>query len=298
MSNRIPYRYVPTGQLESSWGYHLDCAWSGLFDPNASAAFYGDIFTSTFKGVVGPHDLGICHSVMLPGEAYALRFSGIPVIEAKSLEASIVRSFRHVFTLSSYFQDLLRSHGFQNVKGPLLYPPPLLKRKKPQKSSRKQVVIAQRFSEEKLPLLVMEVARNMPDINFIFVHALEPREPYVTWLQLASRNVSSQIFPTRDQYTEFIANSDCGLVISARDNFGVSVLECLSLGVPCVAPRLFAFPELIKDSFCLYEPYSLIDVERAIRYALNCSGSARAPWTIEESTVHLQEEIKKICVNA
>lgn len=276
----IDYRYIPTDLDEGSWGHELDRSWGPLFNPRAQRAFHADVFRVIGRDPPGPDDAGLCHSLAMPGESYAWRFAHLPAGEILGLETTAIASFCRVFTLSEYFRGVLMEHGLRNVAGVLLYPTPRIR---PTDGVERRVVVAQRFSEEKMPLLVLALARRMPDVEFVFVHAHEPEGLYRIWLDLAGRNTSFRSFPSKTEYYQFLARSACGLVATFRDNFGVSALDCLAAGRPYVAPDGFAYRELIEDRLCLYEPYSLSDMERAVRHALAIPGHVRPPWTHEQA---------------
>jgi hypothetical protein len=277
---KLDYRYVPTGQGEGGWGWHLDACWAPLFDPGASRAFYADVYACIGQPKPGPEDVGVVHSFAVPGESYLWRFGDAGGDEVRGLLFDLVSSFRSVFALSDFFATALRAEGVTNVAGTLRYPPLAAR---PPAASSGRVVIAQRLSEEKLPLVVLQLARATPDIEFVFVSAEPPQGAYRLWLELAPRNVSFRSFPRRDDYLDYLSRAGCGFVATACDNFGVAALECLALGKPYVAPRWFAYPEFIRDPRLLYEPYAIADMQRALRYALQRSAAVASPWTLEDS---------------
>jgi glycosyltransferase involved in cell wall biosynthesis len=282
----IRYRYVSTGQGEGSWGHELDRRWAPLFDPAAPRAFYADVLSVIGRPPPGPEDAGLCHSIALPGESYTWRLAHLPTPEIVAHEKTAISGFQRVYALSRYFLATLRERGIANAAGVLLYPTPPAPR-----AARvaRRAIVAQRFSEEKMPALVIELARRMPDVDFVFTSAEPPEGLYRVWLDLAPANVSVRCFPRKVDYYEFVAGSGCGFVATLRDNFGVSALDCLAAGRPYVAPDLFAYPEIVQDRACLYEPFSLRDMERAIRHALSRTDPAEPPWTAEEAARHLEE---------
>lgn len=284
----INFRFVPTGLDEDSWGWELDRTWAPLFNPQADRAFYADVFRMPSDDEVGREDVGICHSVLLPGESYAWRLAHLSAAEIMTIEHETIRKFRRVYTLSKYFHNVLSSCGLKNVAGVIRYPPPVIE---PAHEIQRRVIIAQRLSEEKLPLLVLELARRMPDMAFVFVHAREPEGLYRIWIDSATPNVSFQCFRSRAEYYRFLAQSGCGLVATVRDNFGVSGLECLAAGRPYVAPDAFAYRELVSDANCLYEPFSLSSMERAVRYASSLTKGCGLPWSRSDAVAHLTRKL-------
>jgi hypothetical protein len=155
----------------------------------------------------------------------------------------------------------------------------------PPKSPR--VVISQRFSEEKFPLIAMMVAELMPDVEFVFTRPDPLPLKYAGWLATAPRqNVKFELCPSKKELRKVIQESSCGFVVTGRDNFGVIGLEVLAQGRPFVAPKAFAFPEYVRPEF-LYEPYCLKDIIKRIYRAIE-TGTAWAPWDLDESIQSLQ----------
>jgi glycosyltransferase involved in cell wall biosynthesis len=282
----IGYRYVPVGRGEGSWGYELDRALARHFDPGARPAFHADVFASLeYAEPPGPGDAGICHSLAMPGEPHlsGLLKDGRPRA-LRDAELAWLSKFDSIFTLSAYFRGILERHDVTNVKGVLKYPTPAVRRSREIFS---RVVVSQRFSPEKAPLLVLELAGRMPDVAFTFTSPAPPSGILASWLELAADNVATKCFPRKRDYYEYLGASQCGFVATLRDNFGVSGLDCLAAGRPYIAPDLFAYRELVTDPECLYEPFCLHDMERAVRHALAVEGDVEPPWTHEAAIDHL-----------
>jgi hypothetical protein len=283
----IGYRYVSVGRGEGSWGYELDRALARHFDPGARHAFHADVFSSLeCAQPPGPGDAGICHSLAMPGEPH---LSGLLKDRRpralRDAELAWLSKFDSIFTLSAYFRAVLEGHDVTNVKGVLKYPTPAVRRS-PEIYPR--VVVSQRFSPEKAPLLVLELAGRMPDVAFTFTSPAPPSGILASWLELAADNVAAKCFPRKRDYYEYLGASQCGFVATLRDNFGVSGLDCLAAGRPYIAPDLFAYRELVADAECLYEPFCLHDMERAVRHGLAVEGHVDPPWTHEAAIEHLQ----------
>jgi glycosyltransferase involved in cell wall biosynthesis len=283
----IGYRYVPVGRGEGSWGYELDRALARHFDTSARRAFHADVFSSLeCAEPPGRGDAGICHSLAMPGEPH-LTGGLLKDGRARALreaELAWLSKFDSIFTLSAYFRGILERHDVTNVKGVLKYPTPAVRRSR---EIFPRVVVSQRFSPEKAPLLVLELAGRMPDVAFTFTSPVPPSGILASWLELAADNVAAECFPHRGDYYEYLGASQCGLVATLRDNFGVSGLDCLAAGRPYIAPDLFAYRELVADPECLYEPFCLHDMERAVRHALAVEGDVEPPWTREAAIDHL-----------
>lgn len=310
--SRIPLVYIPTKHDQSNWGYELDRLWSSHFiGKKGSPHFWADsnlvpsktpfsypscivgntkISQAFPNGIDISNDVALVHSILLPGE---VDWEG--VIEHRTdLEVVIqeefefLKSFGVIFTLSNYFKDILEARGLEVagvLKYPIIpnyeyaysYPHPEIPR----------VVVNQRMSEEKYPLMVMQVAEMMPEVQFVFTGSKPLHPKYKGWLlSIPSKNVSYKICPTKDDLRRIIRESSCAFLVTGRDNFGVSGLEVLSQGRPYVAPNAFAFPEYIPSEF-LYTPYSLEDMVECVYHAIEI-GISRAPWDLKESIQSLR----------
>src|SRR5215213_8688991 len=225
----IGYRYVPVGRGEGSWGYELDRALARHFDPGAGRAFHADVFASLeYAEPPGPGDAGICHSLAMPGEPHltGLLKDGRPRA-LRDTELAWLSKFDSIFTLSAYFRGILERHDVTNVKGVLKYPTPAVRRSR---EIFPRVVVSQRFSPEKAPLLVLELAGRMPDVAFTFTFPAPPTGILASWLELAADNVAARCFPRKRDYYEYLGASQCGFVATLRGSFLVAGLGCPRAG--------------------------------------------------------------------
>lgn len=286
---QIPLCYMPADEDEGNWGYELNRLWCPRFcGTEDSPRFWADTQSAGLRphgdhdAVTVSRDFGLVHSVLLPGEVdwEALEGTLISPQEAVEQEIRSLRRFKALFVLSNYFKECLAEKGIKTV-GILKYP--LVERENiPPLPKKPRVLISQRFSEEKFPLLVMRVAEQMPDVDFVFTGPRIPAKKYLGWLCSSKyRNVSFVQCPSKADVRRQLGLSSCSLIISGQDNFGVAAAEALANRRAVVAPNKFAFPEFI-DKRWLYHPYDLEDIDRCIRIAL-ASHCPKAPWSLQES---------------
>jgi len=263
----VPLEYMPTGHKQGDWGYVMDKLWApyfggrtGRFWAASGMAPVGEDVSEDYAVVHSDHGvLGDCGMTVYTTE----ELRGVRAVEFTQL-----RQFKGLFTLSEYYANRLRTRlGLCNVLGVLPYPvmPGLAPTSFVQ---RNRVAVNQRMSEEKAPLLVMRLAERLPEYQFVFTGASRPsggyKELYASMLEVAPPNVSFKELPTKGAYYEFLAASSCGLSTTFQDNFGVAAVETQMCGRPYVAPRMFAFPEMVPKKW-MYEPWALNQIAHRIR---------------------------------
>jgi glycosyltransferase involved in cell wall biosynthesis len=287
--------YVPTSHW-MNWGWMLDKAWSPLFEGRGDRFWANAHAHHVDPSLDVSRDSGLAHSVLTYGEpdwSFLQPITREDVEREIAKEASVLGRFGKLWTLSHYCADVLASRGLKS-EGVLRYPFAVRRRRTWKRRSR-TVVVPQRFSIEKLNLVVFHLAKRMRNWSFLLTSPVPWPEAdgiLKAWIVAGAKeglDVRYAHCPDRTRFYEVMAKATVCLSTSAYDTFGVAGFEALSLGVPFVAPRMFAFPEFVPDD-CLYEPWSLDAMEDAILQAAGKS-HVEMPWSLRDSLDDVRQMI-------
>lgn len=80
----------------------------------------------------------------------------------------------------------------------------------------------------------------------------------------------------RQLFTDFYARADAVLVPSRAEGFGFAAVEAMGHGVPVIASRRDALPEIVGEGGVLVEPGSVAALARAMEALATDPGAARA----------------------
>jgi glycosyltransferase involved in cell wall biosynthesis len=109
-----------------------------------------------------------------------------------------------------------------------------------------------------------QVQRQIPDAHLALILADEPRENYVRICRFVTELKSTaniHLVPrvppdARMQLVRYLLDADCIVVPSLTEGFGLTTAEACVLGIPVVASRAGAIPEVISGHHILVEPGS------------------------------------------
>jgi glycosyltransferase involved in cell wall biosynthesis len=280
--------YVPTAHV-MNWGWMLDQAWAQLFDGRGDRFWASAHAHHKHKNMDVSRDSGLVHSVLSYGEpdwSWLAPQNDADIHAGIAKERMILGRFRRRWTLSRYCRAVLEQRGL-SCEGVLRYPF-IVKDAYISSRRHKQVVVPQRFSQEKLPIVVFHLAQRMRDWVFRFTcpRPWEEADPILrAWMTSAHTDGMTTLefayCPDRESFYRELSQASVCLSTSAYDTFGVAGFEAMSMGVPFVAPRMFAFPEFVPSE-CLYEPWSLDNMEWAIGNAA-VKNYVETPWTLADS---------------
>jgi glycosyltransferase involved in cell wall biosynthesis len=92
----------------------------------------------------------------------------------------------------------------------------------------------------------------------------EKHRPYVKFYGFLSRKDESQ----KEVFFSVLKRSTLGILASRYEPFGISLLECMAYGIPCIATNRWAFPEIISDTGALVNVDDINDLVEKIDYFL------------------------------
>ena len=126
------------------------------------------------------------------------------------------------------------------------------------------------LSRDKGTLTLLEVAKRMPDVKFVFAGygAAETEIEKVN-------NAEYVGFKTGKELKELIARAACSIYPSEwYENCPFSVIESQMYGTPVVCSRMGGIPELIREgeTGLMFEAGNADDLEEKLRYLLNTPG--------------------------
>jgi alpha-1,6-mannosyltransferase len=121
------------------------------------------------------------------------------------------------------------------------------------------LVYAGRFAEEKnLPVLLQAFARLGAPYHLLLIGGARRARPAANVTMLPYRRDSHEL-------AQWIASADALVHAGTKETFGLVILEAMACGVPVVAARAGAFPELIDETVgVLAEPHSADSMAQAI----------------------------------
>ncbi|WP_129672191.1 glycosyltransferase family 4 protein [Candidatus Chloroploca sp. Khr17] len=102
----------------------------------------------------------------------------------------------------------------------------------------------------------------IPQARLVLVLAQEPRAQYERILRLveqARAQASIHLIPSapdRAQLVRYLLDANCVVIPSLTEGFGLTTAEACALGVPVVATRAGAIPEVVSGRHILVEPGS------------------------------------------
>ncbi len=122
------------------------------------------------------------------------------------------------------------------------------------------------LSRDKGTLTLLEAAKRMPDVKFVFAGygAAEPEIAKVS-------NAEYVGFKTGDELKELIQKALCSVCPSeCYENCPFSVIESQMYGTPVIGSRMGGIPELIREgeTGLMFEPGNADDLEKKLRYLL------------------------------
>lgn len=132
---------------------------------------------------------------------------------------------------------------------------------KPKDKSRKYALYFGRLSVEKGIKTLIEVCRELPDIEFIFAGT----GPLADLCNDVS-NIDAVGFKTGDELTELIRNAMFSICPSeCNENCPMSIIESIALGTPVICSDLGGAPELITENTGeIFKAYNKNDLKKKI----------------------------------
>lgn len=129
------------------------------------------------------------------------------------------------------------------------------------KDGKKYVLYFGRLSEEKGIKTLIDVCRNLPDIQFVFVGS-GPLSDEVKKI----RNIEYIGFQQGDALWNLIANAQfCVCPSEWNEVFGLTIGESIALGTPVVASNIGGIPEALAEGGELFTPGSIRELTSLIR---------------------------------
>ena len=113
------------------------------------------------------------------------------------------------------------------------------------------------------------ITQKIPQAKLVLILSREPRPQYhqiMSMIEKLQLNMSVILVESleRERLLEYIASSDCVVIPSLTEGFGLSCLEACSLGIPVVATRTGAIPEVIFGRHVLIAPGSTEEICRGV----------------------------------
>lgn len=162
------------------------------------------------------------------------------------------------------------------------------------------VVYGGRLSEEKGVEMVIEVAKQLPDIQFKIV-GTGPEEGRLHALAHGNDNIEFVGFRSGDALQEMYRNALAMMIPSrVHENFPLSALESLALGTPVVGSHVGGMPEVVEDHVTglLVQPTDVRGwVEAVMRLAYDEDFRlklARAARLSVETTFHIKHHYARV----
>lgn len=126
------------------------------------------------------------------------------------------------------------------------------------------------LSKDKGTITLLEVAKRMPDVNFVFAG-------YGVATTEISKVANAEYvgFRTGEELRELISKAKCSIYPSQwYENCPFSVMESQIYGTPVIASRMGGIPELIKDgqTGLMFEAGNADDLESKLKYLLQEPG--------------------------
>jgi glycosyltransferase involved in cell wall biosynthesis len=123
-------------------------------------------------------------------------------------------------------------------------------------------------------VLVNAVDKIYPKHKDLILHIIGPQSipkilrekhrPYIKFHGFLSRKDEVQ----KEVFVSLLNRSTLGILASRYEPFGISLLECMAYGIPCIATSGWAFPEIIKDTGGLVNVDDINDLAEKIDYFL------------------------------
>jgi glycosyltransferase involved in cell wall biosynthesis len=81
---------------------------------------------------------------------------------------------------------------------------------------------------------------------------------------IEDRVIFTGFVPTEDLV--YLLNGSLGFIqISLWEGFGIPVVEAMACGIPVIVSKVSSLPEVVEDAGLLVDPYSITQIEQAIR---------------------------------
>jgi glycosyltransferase involved in cell wall biosynthesis len=109
-----------------------------------------------------------------------------------------------------------------------------------------------------------QIQHHVPNAHLALILADEPRENYLRLCHMIDElrptcniHLVPQLPPDgREQLARYLLDADCIVVPSLTEGFGLTTAEACALGIPVVASRAGAIPEVVSGYHVLIEPGS------------------------------------------
>lgn len=128
---------------------------------------------------------------------------------------------------------------------------------------------------EYLVRAVQDLNERIPNSRLVLILSDRPEKPYRKTINLINElGLESKILlvPSYSNRQELINNllfSDCIVIPSLTEGFGLTTAESCTLGIPVVASNVGAIPEVISGEHILVEPKSSSEIVRGVIRAWN-----------------------------
>lgn len=185
-----------------------------------------------------------------------------------ALESRIYRSLHaykmidHILCPSYFIESKLKANPDINGRTVMLRNFISEKHSDIEKSKERYVLYFGRYSEEKGIHTLTKVAKELPDIQFIFA-GNGPFENEVNEVA----NIKNNGFTTGQELSDLIAGAQFSLIASeCFENCPFAVMESQMLGTPVIGANIGGIPELIKEGINgdLFESGSVQSLKKAI----------------------------------
>jgi len=116
---------------------------------------------------------------------------------------------------------------------------------------------------------VPTISRNIPNSKLLLILASDPRDRYECMMKLMDKlGVNGNVFVksqlSRDELVRHIAASDCVVVPSLTEGFGLVAAEACAMNKPVVCSKAGALPEVVSGKYVLVHPKSPEEIAEGI----------------------------------
>jgi len=117
---------------------------------------------------------------------------------------------------------------------------------------------------------VPAISQNIPNSKLLLVMASDPRDRYEYVMRLMEKlgvneNVVLKSQLSRDELVRHIAASDCVVVPSLTEGFGLVAAEACAMNKPVVCSMAGALPEVVSGKYVLVDPKSPEEIAEGIK---------------------------------
>lgn len=249
-------------------------------------------FPKTIKKVVTIFDLSFLH--------FPDMFTKKDLWQLKNGTKSSVENADHIITISNFSkQDIIEQYGISNNKITVAYPGydkdrfkikdlPAGKaglRLKIQETKRKYkigesyiIYIGTLQPRKNLIRLIEAFARIEGDLQLVIV-GKSSGEGKSGWMYqdilnapkkfgIENRVIFTGFVPTED-LKDLLLRAKAFILPSLWEGFGITVVEAMACGVPVIVSDVSSLPEVVGSAGLLIDPYSINQIEQAIRTVVN-----------------------------